>query len=259
MDYFTWPLIKFTPQEQRILNYLRQHPQAIAQHSAEQLAKLTWTSAATLNRLGRKLGFHGFTDFKLQTVADLKNGYPDTQRFLTNFDERDITNEMFLTELNTTICFENHRLLQSAHDSLEKSLEMLCHTRHIDIYATGNNLPYAHIAARKLSTTGRTTRTFHYVEDDHIATISDDNLSFILSRTGNNPLCLYAADKLMAIGQKVIAITGCFDSTLASRCSLTLPFWYLPQPHPLGRIIEADSLNYLFNTLWFVITRSDNR
>lgn len=257
MDYFSWPLIKFTPQEQRILNYLRLHPQAIAQHSAEKLAALTWTSAATLNRLGRKLGFNGFSDFKLQTVTDLKNGYPDTAFFLANFNESNMTNEIFLTELNKIICFENRRLLQSANNHFQQALMALRNANHIDIYATGNNLPYAHIAARKLSCSGKTTRTFHYVEDDHLNNLPATNLSFIVSRTGNNPLCLYAAEKLLNIGQPVIAITGEFDSPLATRCPWVLPFWYQAQAHPLNRIIEADSLNYLFNALWFGMSQPD--
>ena len=255
MDYFSWPLIKFTPQEQRILSYLRQHPQAIIQHTAEELAQLTWTSAATLNRLGRKLGFNGFTDFKLHTVTDLKNGYPDTAFFLANFNESNMTNEIFLAELNKIICFENRRLLQSVARDLNATLNSLRHASQIDIYATGNNLPYAHIAARKLSCNGKSVRTFHYVEDDHIHNLATNNLSFILSRTGNNPLCLYAAEKLLSINQPVIAITGEFDSPLAALCPLVLPFWYQSQPHPLNRIIEADSLNYLFNALWFGLTQ----
>lgn len=253
MDYFTWPLINFTPQEQRILNYLRQHPQAIAQHTAEQLAKLTWTSAATLNRLGRKLGFTGFSDFKLQTVTDLKNGYPDTPFFLKNYNESNVTNEIFLAELNKIICFENRRLLQSVNTDLQKALVAMRLASHIDIYATGNNLPYAHIAARKLACTGKTVRAFHYVEDDHISDLAANSLSLILSRTGKNPLCLYAAEKLLSMHQPVIAITGEFASPLAACTPLVLPFWYQSQPHPLNRIIEADSLNYLFNALWFGI------
>ncbi|WP_176691615.1 MurR/RpiR family transcriptional regulator [Superficieibacter electus] len=251
MNSTTSSPLHFTPQEKRILDYLHQHPQAIANHSAEQLAQLTWTSAATLNRLGRKLGYKGFADFKLNAVADLKNRCLDCDSFLENFAVPEMTPEAFSQTLRNTIDQQNSRLLQACAENFRLSLDALRQTNNIDIYATGNNLPYAHIAARKLSTTGKTVQTFHYVEDDHINNITADNLSIILSRTGNNPLCLYAADLLLQMNQTVIAITGSHPSPLSLRCPLVLPFWYKSTPHPLARLIEADSLNYLFNALWF--------
>lgn len=238
------------------MDYLRQHPQAIANHSAEQLAQLTWTSAATLNRLGRKLGYKGFADFKLNAVADLKNRCLDSDNFLANFADADMTTEAFSQTLRNIICQENSRLLHAFAGHVDRALVALRQSNNIDIYATGNNLPYAHIAARKLSGTGKTIQTFHYVEDDHINSLTADNLSLILSRTGNNPLCLYAADTLLRLRQPVIAITGEYDSPLAKRCPIVLPFWYKSAPHPLARIIEADSLNYLFNALWFGIIQA---
>lgn len=258
MDHSAFASFTFTRQEQRVIDYLKKHPYAIANHSAEQLAKLTWTSAATLNRLGHKLGYKGFADFKLHSVVELQNRPVSVSDFLENFAECDPESETFITELNRVICLKNHHLLQSMPTVLKQCITMLQQAQCLDLYATGNNLAYAQIAARKLIHAGKKTNVFHYVEDEHLNDLQPSTLSLILSRTGSNPLCLYAARKLGELGLNVVAITGDSCSPLSAHCTLTLPFWYPQQEHPLARMIEADSLSYLFNKLCFALLKNQN-
>ena len=57
---------KLTSTEQGIVNYILTNPEELEKISSRQLAELTYTSPATVVRICQKLGFSGYSEFKIK-------------------------------------------------------------------------------------------------------------------------------------------------------------------------------------------------
>lgn len=56
----------FTPNEQKIADYILDNPQQFLDKNIKQLAEITETSPAAMVRFSRKIGFSGFSDMKIE-------------------------------------------------------------------------------------------------------------------------------------------------------------------------------------------------
>lgn len=63
----------FTETEKSITAYILERPQDISDMSIRELAQVTYTSAPTVLRVCRKLGFNGFNEFKKALLIELEN------------------------------------------------------------------------------------------------------------------------------------------------------------------------------------------
>jgi DNA-binding MurR/RpiR family transcriptional regulator len=61
-----------TNQERNIVEYILQNPKTVFKITANELAKLTYSSSSTIVRLCKKLGTQGFPDFQLQFALEYK-------------------------------------------------------------------------------------------------------------------------------------------------------------------------------------------
>ena len=59
-----------TIQEKAVASYIKENPKDILSVSIHDLAILTYTSAGTILRLCKKLGFKGYSEFKYQFVSE---------------------------------------------------------------------------------------------------------------------------------------------------------------------------------------------
>lgn len=61
-----------TSQEQYIVNYILENPTVVFNATANELAKLTFSSSSTIVRLCKKLGLKGYPDFQLKLALEYK-------------------------------------------------------------------------------------------------------------------------------------------------------------------------------------------
>ena len=82
----------FTDSEQTIIQYLLSHPEDILMMSVRDLAKASFTSSSTVNRLAGKLSDHkGFTQFKADLFAELhNNNFSSDSKMFSSSPESDI-------------------------------------------------------------------------------------------------------------------------------------------------------------------------
>lgn len=65
-------MYNLTSQEQYIVNYILKNPSIVFDSTANELAKLTFTSSSTIVRLCKKLGTKGYPDFQLKLALEYK-------------------------------------------------------------------------------------------------------------------------------------------------------------------------------------------
>ena len=61
-----------TIQEKYLVDYIINNQEDILKKNINELAKLSYTSSATISRLCKKLGFNGYKEFKYQYAADVR-------------------------------------------------------------------------------------------------------------------------------------------------------------------------------------------
>ena len=61
----------FTHQEQAVARYILDHVEEIQQMSTEELARVSYTSKATVVRLCKKLEVEGYQELKLKLVSEM--------------------------------------------------------------------------------------------------------------------------------------------------------------------------------------------
>ena len=60
-----------TIQEKYLVDYIINNQEDILKKNINELAKLSYTSSATISRLCKKLGFNGYKEFKYQYAAEI--------------------------------------------------------------------------------------------------------------------------------------------------------------------------------------------
>lgn len=87
--------------DQVIVTYLLEHLEEIPQLSSRELAKRTYTSATTIIRFIKKLGYKNYSDFKYHIVLMLKNMNLDNYDIFSGEDILSISQKVSQLENDT--------------------------------------------------------------------------------------------------------------------------------------------------------------
>ena len=131
----------FSQSEKQISRYILDHGDHVLTMSVKELAKVTYTSPATIVRLCKKLGLEGYNDFKIKYSAELQYDYP-TDRIDVNFPfDKDDSYPVLCHKLGSLyqeVISDTVKLI--SFDDLDKIIHLLYQYQDIDIYGTGNSL-----------------------------------------------------------------------------------------------------------------------
>lgn len=234
--------LKLTHQEQRIVNYLSEKPNKVLELSAEALAKETFTSAATLNRFACKLGYKGFADFRLHYALEYQMLHENKTSTEKGENPEDSLNNIY-----KGLSAEHRKIVTLQQDLYDGAMELMNKAENIDIYATGKNYHLAMVGADKLASLGKTVAVFNHVEQDHLSRMGiQKRICIILSRTGENPTCLHAAQELNALSADIISITGKQGSALGKLCPMNIHI-NIDHGGKLSKVTDSISLSWIFD------------
>ncbi|MGM9581077.1 MAG: MurR/RpiR family transcriptional regulator [Anaerovibrio sp.] len=213
----------FSEAERIIAAYLLENYQDIANMSTRQLANNAYTSPSAIVRFCQKLGFEGYTDFRVRFLADMLQvmGQPgETEEFSANDTVRRAIEKATNMEFNALR--ETRAMLQPA--VVVKAVEMIRAAEHVDFYATDENENIARQAASNLAWLDKTytipiTMTQMYLMSSNG---QRKHLSIIISRTGENRMLVDVANNLRERNGKILLITGEKDSSLAKLADCVL-------------------------------------
>ena len=80
--------------EQGVLNYILANPDKAVQHNIHQLSEYSYSSASTIVRLCRKLGFQGYRDLQNSLLSELVVQKQDRQQRFQHMDPHDQLTEI---------------------------------------------------------------------------------------------------------------------------------------------------------------------
>lgn len=146
-------MYNLTSQEQYIVNYILENPTAIFDLTANELAKLTFTSSSTIVRLCKKLGLKGYPDFQLKLALEYKKDRTE-DKGAANFSESksSIYGIDLVPDLYERAFIETRRMVNQ--DNFLRIVEWIKAAERIDVYGVDINYYIAQQACAKWNEVG---------------------------------------------------------------------------------------------------------
>ena len=247
---------KLTSTEQGIVNYILTYPEELEKISSRQLAELTYTSPATVVRICQKLGFSGYSEFKIKYLQEVNQTPRMDQINRTN----PITSEDSLHRIvNKVAALEITAIEQTKKgidlDQLNRVSEILNQATCIDFYAFDNNLHLAKNACSHFLYAGKQAVIHDSSNAQFMQAFASvqGHVAIIISRTGENPM-LYRIATILC--EKKIPLLVLTESRHSSLAKISTEHLYLYNVHrftDMGTILFQTSVQYLFDLLFAIL------
>ncbi|BBS35582.1 MurR/RpiR family transcriptional regulator [Enterobacter cloacae complex sp. 2024EL-00215] len=180
----------FQGSERLIFEYIQHHAHDISTISAKAIARDTFTTTTSVNRVCKKMGYNSYTELRYKFLRDQLTATPSWPVTLTGEDN-------IVTQLS----------------------ELLLHSSHIYLYARGASLTSLNYLSRFLSLASLP----HLILNDvHQLTRVSRGTLVLISKSGETQSLIEMARNALRKGLKIIAITR-EGSTLASVSTLCWP------------------------------------
>ncbi|TYZ27859.1 MurR/RpiR family transcriptional regulator [Selenomonas caprae] len=250
----------FSESEAMIADYLLTHFRMLPGMSTRQLAKETFTSSAAIVRFSQKLGFGGYTEFRVKFLAEMMRYIERPHGDDLVMTDRDSVHSLLdkVTSIELDAIKDTRTMLDPA--DFVRALTLLNKTNHIDFYATDNNLDIANMAASSFimankCSTVHPAMTMQYLQ---ATGAPKDHVAFFISRTGENRMLLDIAHLLKLRGNSIILLTAAPNSSLASMAEVVFPVATVKSMEELGPRVFLMTAKYVTDILFAVLmTRVD--
>ncbi len=209
--------------ELKVSEYIIANTQALKNMSIQTLAKLNHVSTSTILRLCNKLGYKGFSDFKVDLIGSIP------QKLTTEILQDDINLNDSLEDVNSKVQAMEKSSIDETHsivnvNALNSAIELIIQSNKIVIFGVGSSglvgkeLEYQLIKIKK-------DVNCHF--DPHmsrnlISTLDNSDLVIIISHSGETPDCV----ELLKLAEQSfvpsIAITKMGQSQISSLASIVL-------------------------------------
>ena len=224
--------------------------------SSRQLAELTYTSPATVVRISQKLGFSGYSEFKIKYLQEVNQTPMMDQINRTN----PITSEDSLHRIvNKVAALEITAIEQTKKgidlDQLNRVSELLNQATCIDFYAFDNNLHLAKNACSHFLYAGKQAVIHDSSNAQFMQAFASvqGHVAIIISRTGENQM-LYRIATILC--EKKIPLLVLTESRHSSLAKISTEHLYLYNVHrftDMGTILFQTSVQYLFDLLFAIL------
>lgn len=206
-----------------VASYILNNAETIKTISIHSLAEATKVSTATILRLCDKLGYSGFSDFKIALIASPNT----TQSKLYLQDDIKVSDSM--EEINAKV-FQMEKLAIDATYSmidtatLNQAVDMLIKCNKVVIYGAasssliGKELEYQLIKLKK----NVSCNFDYYVQHNILGTLDKDDVLIIFSNSGETSLCIKLLEYSKKLNVPSIAITRLGHSKVSSLASIVL-------------------------------------
>ena len=203
-----------TIQEKYLVDYIINNQEDILKKNINELAKLSYTSSATISRLCKKLGFNGYKEFKYQYAAEYSH----------------------LLELSQVI---------------ERIYQLIKNAKYIEIYGTGINFSLAEIYSLNFEEEGVISKAYNSLNPMHLQYLKqrkpNDTVCIYLTHTGQNKEMLKIAKDIRKYHAKSIVICDHKKREICKYCDETIVIMTTQNTTELSNAVYIASLQYVFN------------
>ncbi|XOQ14239.1 MAG: RpiR family transcriptional regulator [Shouchella clausii] len=248
-----------TNQERHIVEYIMKNPEIVFKVTANELAKLTYTSSSTIVRFCKKVGTKGFPDFQLRFALEYKESNLKSQ-----LQNAGVGGKKDLIDKVDSIPFiYEEALIQTRKrfnmEDLIEIIDWLKEASRIEVYGVDMNYYIAQQVCAKWNEIGINASAYNSI-NYHLLTNTKKNtkiVSFVISHTGKNKAIIDIAKTLKSFNQKVIAISGTKHNELAKLADKTIQSYYNHETPHLIKVFNVITTQYIFDV--FYLSTLENR
>ncbi|MBO4734638.1 MAG: MurR/RpiR family transcriptional regulator [Clostridia bacterium] len=211
---------KFGPSERKVADYILKNEQEVTSLPINELARLSGSTAATIVRFARRIGFEGFTDFKIGLAGEMVS----TSAISSRITKDDSCFEIFGKRINDiSVSLHNTESVLDPKQ-LELAAKTIMKANRIAIFGLGNSAAIAQDAAHKFLRLGLKAQA---CTDNHMQAIiashlDRDSVAIGISHSGSSTDIIDAL-QLSKIGNaKTVCITNYADSPIVENSDICL-------------------------------------
>ncbi|UAL53800.1 MULTISPECIES: MurR/RpiR family transcriptional regulator [Metabacillus] len=214
-------LNKLPQSEQKLADYILQHPHEVVNSTVSELSTSAETSGAAVVRLCKSLGLKGFQDLKMRIAGDLmksvEQGYRDIEpsESLYRVVEKTTGNTIQIIRDTAEII---------DHENLKKAIGMLLKAKNVHFCGVGASNIVAQDAQQKLIriNKGATAFTDMHLVATLIANADPEDVLFAISFSGETQEIINVLKLAKERGVKTIGLTHFGQTTVSSLCDVSL-------------------------------------
>lgn len=211
-------LNQMTESEKKIAEYVLNNTSEVYKFSANQLAIITETSASSVVRFSRTLGFDGFQEFKIALAKDDSIATEKVEYEYDYIDTNDSIKEVIVKTSNKNIQSIKDTVALIDENIIEKAVEAIKNAEKIYIFGVGESgvigmdLQYKLIRIHKDVLMNLDSHTQILMA----ANLSEDDVAIGISYSGKTKEVYTALSKAKEKGAKCITITKFGENPIAS-------------------------------------------
>ncbi|WP_345186337.1 MurR/RpiR family transcriptional regulator [Microbacterium panaciterrae] len=211
----------------KIADVISAHPTAPVELTITELADRAGTSAATVTRFCRAVGFDGYTQFRVGVAAE--SGRGDTRTTWRTDIADDISQDDPADRVLLTLLGLHTRSMETTTslldlDDVQLVARAIAESRHVDIYGVGGSGVIADEFRGRLYRIGVNAHSWSDVHEGLTSAVLQDSSSVAVavSNTGRTEETIEMLSHARAAGALTVAITTDADSWLASIADVAL-------------------------------------
>lgn len=203
--------------EQTIAEYVLNNPENISELTVHQLASKSFSSAATVVRLCRRIGFNGYKDFKNSIIYEIT-----LKKLSEKKEQQEITRSDSIDDIIDKVTYRNILSLEDTKnlldaETLENCLKLIKSSRNIILFGMGASLIVAKDAYLKFL---RLNKPCIINEDWHSQYLqarnsTSEDLAIVISYSGETLEVIECMKALTQNNTPIIAITRCVPSPIS--------------------------------------------
>lgn len=240
-----------THQEEAVVQYILDHPSDLLRMSINDLAILSYSSTSTIVRLCKKLGYKGFTEFKLTYVSEFSL-FLEQQEHLKDipFTPKSSLNDVVsrLPMIYQKAIDETRTMLD--YDVLLRCIKHIQNSKHIGIYGTGLNFDLAKMYQYKFEEVGIPAIAYDSTHWQHLSRLKLHDIpsfAILISLTGTNPIIIDTAKRMHSLGIPTLSISGRDNDKLSTLCTENIRIIDIANTLELYNLTSAIAAQYILD------------
>ncbi|OCG10495.1 MurR/RpiR family transcriptional regulator [Gilliamella apicola] len=209
--------------ELEVAQYIMTHTQTVKNMSIQTLAKLNYVSTSTILRLCNKLGYSGFSDFKVDLISS------SPQKFSIDILQDDINLNDTLEDVNRKVQAMEKSSIDDTHsivnlNALNNAIDLIIASNKIVIFGVGSSglvgkeLEYQLIKIKK----DVNCHFDAHISRSIVSTLGKNDLIIIISHSGETPECVELLKLAESLKVPSIAITKMGQSQISLLANIVL-------------------------------------
>lgn len=209
--------------ELEVAEYIMSNSQIVKNMSIQTLAKLNHVSTSTILRLCNKLGYSGFSDFKVDLISS------SPQKLSTDILQDDINLNDTLQDVNRKVQAMEKSSIDETHfivnlEALDQAIDLIIGSDKIVIFGVGSSglvgkeLEYQLIKIKK----DINCHFDAHISRSIVSTLNKNDLIIIISHSGETPECVELLKLAESLKVSSIAITKMGQSQISLLANIVL-------------------------------------